>query len=368
MKRVSAWLLLIVMIVPLFLFTGCSDASEEDTWKIPDFSELERREPNANKYIERGDVRYAFVEENDKYGLYINTDNYDIALVEKSSGEIWYSNPSKETIAASGNNSELYAQLQLTWLDKKKGSQSYYNSYDNAVIPNREEDKMIDQVIMTTGPDGAFRVLYLMGRIQKDYVIPRVLTEELYENMKAKYLENGGNPFSLPENFVKLSREIISGTDKKTGLNENIQATYYNIAPELRNLKVEDGVVYLLTREIGKTTIAPLVEKALSDCGMTPEWRKEIDEQWGVAELTNHAFVVPLDYKLEEDGLKVSIPLDEVTYNDAQYAINSMQVLRLFGAADTQESGYMVVPDGSGALINFNNGKIALSTGVSIQM
>ena len=149
MKRVSAWLLLIVMIVPLFLFTGCSDNSEEDTWKIPDFSELERREPNANKYIERGDVRYAFVEENDKYGLYINTDNYDIALVEKASGEVWYSNPSKETIAASGNNSELYAQLQLTWLDKKKGSQSYYNSYDNAVIPNREADNMIDQVIMT---------------------------------------------------------------------------------------------------------------------------------------------------------------------------------------------------------------------------
>lgn len=364
MKRVSAWLLLIVMIVPFLLFAGCQSTTVDETWNIPDLSGLERREPNMGKSIERSGVKYYLVEENDSYALYINTVLYDVALVEKSSGETWYSNPSEETIAASGNNSELYAQLHLTWLDKKKGSQSYYNSYENAVVPNQEDsqNKVTEQVIMTNGRDGAFRVLYVLGRLQKDYVIPKVLDEATYEAMKEVFVANGGNVFQLQNNFVKLDKATLDGA------NPNVKKNYYDIAPALVNIKAEDGVIYLLTSQIWKTSTAAPVEAALKECGMTQELRLELDEKWQVPEQTNNAFIVPLDYKLEADGLKVSVPAEDINFNEALYAINSLQVLRYFGAADTSETGYMVVPDGSGALINFNNGKIALSSGVSVQM
>ena len=37
--------------------------------------------------------------------------------------------------------------------------------------------------------------------------------------------------------------------------------------------------------------------------------------------------------------------------------ILKISVLPYFGAASANDSGYMIVPDGSGAIINFNNGK-----------
>ncbi|MBQ7955204.1 MAG: hypothetical protein IJ282_05590 [Lachnospiraceae bacterium] len=67
-------------------------------------------------------------------------------------------------------------------------------------------------------------------------------------------------------------------------------------------------------------------------------------------------FTIPLEYRLDGDGLKVSIPAKGIEEygNGSVYRI---QLLRYFGAAHDSENGYMVVPNGSGSLINFNNGK-----------
>lgn len=69
-------------------------------------------------------------------------------------------------------------------------------------------------------------------------------------------------------------------------------------------------------------------------------------------------FTIPLEYRLEGDGLNVSIPAKGIEEygNGSVYRI---QLLRYFGAAHDSEEGYMVVPNGSGSLIYFNNGKTA---------
>jgi len=68
-------------------------------------------------------------------------------------------------------------------------------------------------------------------------------------------------------------------------------------------------------------------------------------------------FTIPLEYRLEGDGLMVSIPANGIEEygNGSVYRI---QLLRYMGAAHDSEKGYMVVPNGSGSLINFNNGKL----------
>ena len=70
----------------------------------------------------------------------------------------------------------------------------------------------------------------------------------------------------------------------------------------------------------------------------------------------NIHFEIPLEYRLYDDYVEVSIPAKGIREygNGAVYRI---QLLRYFGSAGLDEEGYMVVPNGSGSIIYFNNGK-----------
>jgi len=67
-------------------------------------------------------------------------------------------------------------------------------------------------------------------------------------------------------------------------------------------------------------------------------------------------FEIPLEYRLEDDSLKVSIPAKAIKETGGY--VYRIQLLRYMGAGHKSENGYMVVPNGSGSLINFNNGKL----------
>lgn len=68
--------------------------------------------------------------------------------------------------------------------------------------------------------------------------------------------------------------------------------------------------------------------------------------------------VIPVAYTIKDDYLNVDILVNQIkeTKKD-KYKLVSIMLLPFFGAAAIGESGYMVVPDGCGALINFNNNK-----------
>ncbi|MBR1470207.1 MAG: hypothetical protein IJ600_01035 [Lachnospiraceae bacterium] len=70
------------------------------------------------------------------------------------------------------------------------------------------------------------------------------------------------------------------------------------------------------------------------------------------------SFVVPLEYRLEGDHLEVSIPASEIQELGNGY-VYRIALLRYMGATSYDDTGYMVVPNGSGSLIRFNNGKTA---------
>ena len=73
---------------------------------------------------------------------------------------------------------------------------------------------------------------------------------------------------------------------------------------------------------------------------------------------------VPVSYLLRDDYLEVRIDTGDIKEkhgpddDDPQLA-QALSVLNAFGAADRTEQGYFVIPDGSGAVIRFNNGKNA---------
>lgn len=74
-------------------------------------------------------------------------------------------------------------------------------------------------------------------------------------------------------------------------------------------------------------------------------------------------FRISLEYVLDGDNLLVRVPMDEISYpngvldidgNKQTYPLRNISLLPFFGAADMDSEGYIFVPDGSGALIHFN--------------
>lgn len=67
-------------------------------------------------------------------------------------------------------------------------------------------------------------------------------------------------------------------------------------------------------------------------------------------------FSVPMEYQLTETGFQARVLFDEIQ-DTPERRVNTVEVLPYFGAAGLKEEGYMLIPDGSGALIRFNNKK-----------
>ena len=71
---------------------------------------------------------------------------------------------------------------------------------------------------------------------------------------------------------------------------------------------------------------------------------------------------IPVTYTLEDDYLKLDVKTSDIKEEDGDKLLTDLSFLTTFGAATTDENGYFVIPDGSGAVINFNNGKTTYKT------
>lgn len=76
-------------------------------------------------------------------------------------------------------------------------------------------------------------------------------------------------------------------------------------------------------------------------------------------------FSFPVDYTLEKDCLRAYLRAEDIEENNPRHTATEVTILGSFGAAPSDEDGYFVIPDGSGALIRFNNGKGSNASGYS---
>jgi len=73
---------------------------------------------------------------------------------------------------------------------------------------------------------------------------------------------------------------------------------------------------------------------------------------------TNANVYIPVQYTLCDDGFQAEILTSEIKgVGSNPFMIESIGFLPYFGAGTMADDGYLFVPDGSGALINYNNGK-----------
>ena len=78
----------------------------------------------------------------------------------------------------------------------------------------------------------------------------------------------------------------------------------------------------------------------------------EVSYEFSQAEIT-----IPVVYTLHDDYMSLNVVTKDIDEKTASKIVTNMAFMSAFGAADMEEEGYFVIPDGSGAVINFNNNK-----------
>lgn len=80
-------------------------------------------------------------------------------------------------------------------------------------------------------------------------------------------------------------------------------------------------------------------------------------------ELTNNGLqvTIPREYIVDSSNVKNKLQKDDSMYSmiNGDYVLTTAKICPYITEVDNTQTGYMIVPDGSGAVINFNNNKIA---------
>ncbi len=254
--------------------------------------------------------------ENDILKLYADRKNATVAIVDKRNGQITYSNPldaDADAIASTTNKNYLKSQLILDFFNTSR-TEGTYDSFSYCTERGQLEVESIRDGI---------RFIYTLGDLESATgIVPQYISKATLDRVLAALDEDGAK-------FVQMKY----------------------IESEIG----EDYMELLSAAMKGASQIRKL-NKYFEQAGFTSEDYVTEMENSGVEDAVPISFVIPLEYRLNNDAVEVSIPMCAVQENGGG-SIFRIQLLRYLGAAGTDENGYMMVPNGSGSLINFNNGK-----------
>lgn len=318
-KARKALLLSLVMLGSLF--AGCSGPGQEaKTAGSPATAVFEQGKPLNAAFSDSRLAGMKGVAENGQMRLFINEETGEIAVLHTESNQLWFSNPperDQDTLAAGVNKGLLSSQLQL----------DFYNSFGQINSINTFTDSIAyKQISSETIPDGV-RVSYQFGTVQASAEdLPAMLSKERYEELTGK--------------MDKTGKRAVAIAYKE----ETEKSAYVRNDSALQGLQLERAL------------------KAFEAIGYTEEDLQKDAAEFNLEEAGEEPriFQAAIEYTLDGDSLIARVPVERIYY-PAEYPVNSVSLLSFFGAAGQEEKGSILVPDGSGALIHFNNGKTRYS-------
>lgn len=272
--------------------------------------------------------------ENEALKFVMDPTNTHFTVEVKSSGKVWYSNPedaSSDTLALTSERGKLQSTMEITW-STQNGVDAKYNNYDYSI-----EKGVYD---IEAGEDYV-KVYYSIGDTEKEYIIPPVVTDENFQKWIG--LMDPTNATLVKEYYKKYDINNLGKGDDK----EQLLMDYPIVAEE---------VIWVLRNTI-KDNLKKKFEGVFEEIGYTMEdYQADKELDFAESSFDKPIYNVSVIYRLDGDDLLVEVPLQEIEYK-SQYPISNLSLLPFFGTGGMDDKGFLMVPEGGGALINFNNGK-----------
>lgn len=252
--------------------------------------------------------------------LYYHPETAEIAVLDGASGRVWRTNPGdRDTDERSTpyERDSLASQFVIDFRDDKTNLLTF-RSYPDSVARGQMTAEALEDGLCVT---------YVLGDNSQGI------------DLMPKYIS-----------VARMEEAITSKLDEATA--RYVEQRYYK-------LKDNPDVLERLDDLVSKELVLKKMLEAFQQAGYGEEQLAIDNEANGVTAgglADKPQFTVPLEYRLTEQGLKVEVAMDRVEENP-KYPLLRMELLPYFGAAGSTAEGYMLVPDGSGAIIRLNNGK-----------
>jgi len=272
--------------------------------------------------------------ENNYLNLRFLPDTAEIILTDKSSGVQWRSNPPNP--AADQMTDVVTRQLMESQFSLDYADNSGVGMTLQSGVYSVQRDAYEYEVV-----NGALEVRYTVGDLARNYRIPPAMNEE------------------------RMNEYLDRMEDDERGIVESTYRLY-----DINNLRLNDDKDKLLAEfpELAKIKLWVLrvvspdfmkeeAEESFKKAGYTMEDFVEDSMRYELSGgAIKPAFSIMLRYILDGKSLIVNVPFDKIGFR-AAYPITQLTLLPFMGCGSTTDSGYMLVPDGSGSLIYFNNQK-----------
>ncbi len=315
MKNRKKLLLLLVIALLLGVTSACSKKVEEDNIEVYSYDEITEKE---------------VVIENDNLELHFFPETTQFYVLKKSTGHIWRSNP-ENTSDQGGFKKELESTFTLRY-NTESGSKTLLNNYGLSIEKGNYSYEI---------KDNSIKVDYTVGNVNKIYYIPKAVPQSRFLEFYDKMSKSAQSQISMSYRTYDLNK--LRKTDDKDAL----IAAYPDLEVEPVYVLMDGTPDYLIE----------MAEEKFAEAGYTAE-DYEIDAARYGSSSTEEipVFNISIIYELTDDGFEVQIPLKDIEYKN-NYPIVEIRPLPYFGAAGKTDEGFIFVPDGSGAIINFNNQK-----------
>ena len=275
----------------------------------------------------------SYILENDSIKFELDPKTTQFTVTQKSTDKVWYSNPpaaKSDPIALSKEKNNMMSTFLIKY-STETGTEDTYDLYSNSVQRNFYN-------VSKNGNE--IRVDYTVGQMDREYVFPYILYQSEIDKWQEGLTKSEKN--AMLRAYHKYNMSSFSGDELDTML-----AKYP---------KMEDENLYLVFENI-QTHVKEQMEELFGKQGFTYEdylENRELYKEENIKEVP--AFNISVIYKLDAHGFSIEIPFDEISYR-LKYPIILVSALPYFGAGGPNDTGYMLVPEGGGSIINFNNGK-----------
>ncbi|MCH5340633.1 MAG: hypothetical protein J1E01_04110 [Acetatifactor sp.] len=278
------------------------------------------------------------VVENAELKLTLDPTTTQFSIEVKSSGKVWYSNPPEaahDPLAVASEKGRIQSTLLMTY-SQSTGLETTFDNFNYGIDNGLYE--------IETGDD-YIRVDYSIGDVEREYVIPPVKKASEFDDLIAQMVNTDAD--FVKRYYKKYDINNLGKNDDKDELLAN-----YPI--------LETEPVYVL-RDTAQGAVPLKLEQIFESYGYDIE-ELAADKELNFLEKGSDkpVFNVSIIYRLEGGDLVVEVPFSSLD-SKKTYPIYKLVPLPYFGAGGPDDEGYLLVPEGGGALINFNNNKISQS-------